>query len=104
MLLTIFILLVCIVVALAGAPLAMRKVPPNEVYGLRTYKTRRSEETWYEVNAFAGAAAMIAAGVTAILLMVYNGTWFRAWWAQLLLLIVVMGAAAIATFVFERRR
>jgi uncharacterized membrane protein len=103
MLLTILLLILCIVVALAGVPLVTRLVPPNDVFGLITEKTKSRPEIWYEVNAFAGAALLISAGLTAILLMLYNGTWLRAWWAQILFFIVMIGAGVAATLVFERR-
>ena len=37
-----------------GVPLALKLVPPNSVYGVRTAKTRASLEVWYASNRSAG--------------------------------------------------
>lgn len=40
---------------LVSIPLALRKVPPNVVYGYRTRATLGDERVWYEANAYFGA-------------------------------------------------
>lgn len=54
-----------------GLPLRARKVPPSPIYGVRIATTRRSEEAWYEVNAYAGrqfvTAGLIAAPLSGLL-------------------------------------
>jgi uncharacterized membrane protein len=43
-----------LVIAGLGVPLVMRRVPPNDLYGLRTPATRKNETLWYEANARSG--------------------------------------------------
>jgi uncharacterized membrane protein len=100
---TVFLLLVCAIVAAVGVPLILKLVPPNPIYGVRTRKTTRSPEVWYEVNRFGGWALVIAAGVTALALMFYSGTWLRSSWAQLFAFVVPIGAAVGATLWHERK-
>jgi uncharacterized membrane protein len=45
-----------------GVPLALRKVPPNKWYGLRTRRTLSDERAWYDVNRIA-AQGMVIVGV-----------------------------------------
>lgn len=47
--------------ALVALPLALRKVPPNVVYGYRTRATLGDERIWYEANAHFGRGLLIAA-------------------------------------------
>jgi hypothetical protein len=35
-------------------PLALRKVPMNGIYGVRIPKAFKSEDNWYEINAYGG--------------------------------------------------
>ena len=37
-----------------GTPMALRKVPPNGLYGVRVPATLRDERVWYETNAVSG--------------------------------------------------
>lgn len=103
MLTTIALLIVCAILAVAGVPLMLRLVPRNEIYGVRTEYALSRDERWFEVNAFGGRALVIAAAVCALLIVLYSGTWLRPWWAQVLVLLASVGAAAGATFAFERR-
>lgn len=43
-----------------GAPLYMRWVPQNPIYGLRTSATCDDEWIWYEANAASGLEMMVA--------------------------------------------
>jgi len=56
--------LVVLMIAVA-VPMAMRKVPPNGLYGFRTPKTLANVQVWYDANEKAGIN-MIAAGVLAL--------------------------------------
>jgi uncharacterized membrane protein len=49
----------------AGLPMALRKVPPNPIYGVRLPETMRSPEVWYDVNAWGGSILM-GVGVVSI--------------------------------------
>jgi uncharacterized membrane protein len=49
-----------------GIPLALKLVPPNPVYGVRTSKTFSNREVWYAANRSAG----INTAITGIVLVV----------------------------------
>lgn len=100
---TVFLLLACAIVAAVGVPLILKLVPPNPIYGVRTEKTESSPEAWYEVNRFGGWALVIAAGATALALMMYSGTWLKSFWAQLLAFVMPIVAAVGATLWHERK-
>jgi uncharacterized membrane protein len=68
-------------------PLALRKVPPNPLYGFRTRKTMSDPHTWYEANHL-GGIALIVASVAALI-----------GWALLMLLLDRSTAAVYSTFV-----
>ncbi len=103
MLITISLLVACIVVAAVAVPLMLRLVPQNRIYGVRTERTLTQASTWFEVNAYGGKALLSAAGVAAMLIMVYQGTWLRSGWAQLAVFVLAVAAAIVATLVYERR-
>lgn len=52
---------VAIITALA-VPLALKLVPPNRIYGIRTAQTLSNKDVWFSVNRVAGFALIIAAG------------------------------------------
>jgi len=103
MLLTIAILIIVALVAAASVPLALRLIPRNPVYGVPTERTLADEKTWLRVNAFAGKAMLIACGVAALLILMYQGTWLRSGWAQFFAFVIPIGAAVVAAVVYERR-
>lgn len=103
MLVTISLLVTCVIIAAVAIPLMLRLIPQNPLYGMRTERTLTQASVWFEVNAFGGRALLIAAGVAALLIMVYQGTWLRSGWAQLLVLVLAIAAAVAATLVFERK-
>ena len=49
-----------------GLPMALRKIPPNSMYGFRTVKTLSSPEIWYATNRSMGIDLCIAGGVIAL--------------------------------------
>jgi uncharacterized membrane protein len=104
MLITVALLIGCALIAVVAVPLLLKLVPPNPIYGVRTEKTLDSSETWYKVNIYGGKALLIAAGVAALLLMVYSGTYLRPWWAQLVVFVVAMLGAVGATLYYERKQ
>lgn len=103
MLITVFLLIACALIAAASVPLVLKLIPPNEIFGFPTRKRRSQPETWVRVNVFAGKALLVASGVTALLLMIYAGTWLKSAWFQLLLFIVAYGAAIGAVVAYEKR-
>ena len=103
MLVTISLLVACVIIAVAAVPLTLRLIPPNPIYGLRTERTITQAAAWFDVNAYVGRALLIAMGVAALLIMVYQGTWLRSAWLQLGVFIVSMVAAVVAALVYERK-
>ena len=101
MLINLFLLLACAVIAIASVPLMLKLIPPNPVYGLSTEKTRDRPETWFEVNRVVGTALLAGAGLAAILLMMNSG---RSWWAQIIIVLVPIGAAVGAAIFYERKK
>lgn len=100
---TLFVLIVCVLVAVLGVPLGLKLIPPNPIYGVRTRRTLSDESAWFEVNRVGGWALVGAAGLTAVIVMGYQGTWLRPWWSQWLVLLVLVGGAVGATLAFERK-
>jgi uncharacterized membrane protein len=100
---TILLLIACALIAAASVPLVLKLVQPNEIYGFPTRKMRSQPENWVRVNVFAGKALLVASGVTALLLMIYAGTWLKSAWLQLLLFLIAYAAAIGAVVAYERR-
>ena len=100
---TVILLILCAITAALGVPLIVKIVPPNPVYGVRTKRTLDSPEVWYDVNKFGGWALVAAAGVTALLLMMYSGTWLKSGWAQLAAFVIPVLGAVGATFGYEKK-
>lgn len=103
MLINVLFLILCAIIAAAAVPLMLRLIPPNPIYGIRTRRTTSDSATWFMVNQVAGASFLIAAGIAAILIVLYSGTLLKSGWAQLMMMIVVFGAAVAVTLVYERR-
>lgn len=99
----VFFLIGYAIIALVCVPLAMRLIPPNPVYGVRTRRTADDPALWYNVNAVGGQLMLVACGLGAIILMMYQGTLLRSFWAQLFMFVFFVGAAVGATLYFERK-
>jgi hypothetical protein len=54
-----------ILIVAAGVPLALRKVPPNRLYGLRIPSTLRNEDVWYGANQATGRFLLVVGTMTA---------------------------------------
>lgn len=100
---TLLILITCVLIAVIGIPLGLRLIPQNNIYGVRTRRTMADESAWFEVNRVGGWALVGAAGLAAVIVMAYQGTWLRAWWSQWLVLLILVTAAVGFTFYFEQR-
>lgn len=101
---TIIVLLIAVaLIAVAAVPLLLRLIPQNPVYGVPTERTLDDEKLWFTVNAFAGKAVLIACGVVALLLILYQGTWLRSTWSQVLVFVVPLAVAVGVTIAYERR-
>lgn len=103
MLTTVVLLVACALIAAAGVPLILKLISPNEIYGVRTERALSRAEIWYEVNRFGGWALVIAAGLTALLLMIWSGTMLKGFWRQLLALLLPLGIAVGVTLWYERK-
>lgn len=103
MLTTVVLLLMCALFSVAGVPLILKLVPPNEIFGVRTERALSRADIWYEVNRFAGWALVTAAAVTALLLMIWSGTMLKPAWRQLLALLLPLACAIGATLWYERK-
>lgn len=54
-------------------PMALNKVKPNRLYGLRTESTLADEKVWYKLNQKAGRTTVFIASCTFIILSLVNG-------------------------------
>lgn len=102
MLATIVLLLLCSLTALAGIPLILKLVPPNEAFGFRTERTLAHKKAWYRVNKFAGYALVLASLVTVLAVVLGSNTVLRPFWRQLLLFVALIGTGYGATLWYER--
>ena len=95
-------------VVLLAAPLTMGKVPPNQLYGFRTPKTRSSPAIWYPANRFAGWA-MMAAGLLTLFVNLILWRTNPDWPAQMLVrwmaidLVVWILLASVASLAYLRK-
>ena len=103
MFLSIVLLLACAVVATVGVPLMLKLIAQNPYYGYPARSIQSRPNHWVEVNVFAGRALVAAAAFSALVIMVYNGTWLRSGWAQMFAFLIPLAAAAGATFWYERQ-
>ena len=58
---------VAAVTALIALPLALRQIPRNRLYGVRTRRTLADDRVWYETNAYGGRCLIVASAVTIVL-------------------------------------
>ena len=99
----VFFLIVDAIIFLAAVPLGLRLIPPNPIYGLNTGRTKDDAALWYNVNAVAGQLIAAACLISAVLIMMYQGTLLRSFWAQFFVFAIPIGAAVAATLYFERK-
>lgn len=59
------VILTGLIIGGLAIPLLLGKVPPNELYGIRTAKTMSSPAIWYAANAYGGKALLMAGIATA---------------------------------------
>ena len=100
MITTIVLLIATFVIAVVSVPMILNLVPRNPYYGFRTPATLASDEVWYPANRFAGWALLVAAAVSAGLMLLYSrGSLLR----ELLVFCVPFGLAVAACFVYLGR-
>ena len=88
----------CILFMIISIPLVLRVVPPNSVYGFRTASTQSNPAVWCPANAFMGWALIVAAAISAIVLMLLPAT-VKRWLLWAAFLVPVFGAI-VASFVY----
>src|SRR4051812_19926532 len=76
-----------VVLAVAGLPLMLRKVPPNRWYGIRFPSTLADERVWYTVNERSGRDLLIV-GTAVVVLGLAVPYVFPLWWPELRALLV----------------
>jgi hypothetical protein len=64
---------VAVVNALIALPLALRKVPRNRLYGVRTRRTMADDRVWYETNAYGGRGLLVASAVSIVIVLILYG-------------------------------
>ena len=52
--LNIFLLVCSVALIGCGIPLALKRVEPNSLYGMRIHRTLSNERIWYKANSFGG--------------------------------------------------
>ena len=90
-----------VLLVIISIPLILRMVPPNGIYGFRTASTQSSPAIWYPANAFMGWALIIAAVISATLLLILPPT-VKRWLLWATFLVPVFGAV-VASFVYLNR-
>jgi uncharacterized membrane protein len=86
----------CVIYVVISIPLILRVVPPNGIYGFRNHATLSSATIWYPANAFAGWALVVAAVISAGLLLTLPpaaGRWLV--WAAFLMPLFAAYAASV---------
>jgi uncharacterized membrane protein len=100
--------LVPVVMIPLGIPMMLRKIKPNLIYGFRTRKTLSDPEIWYEANAYAGKAMVVAGTVSlaGLLVLVFLRDSFGMWTFNALGWIVTFGPIiwlTAASFIYLRK-
>src|SRR2546423_6630531 len=89
-------------IAIVSIPLILKLVPRNPFYGFRTRSTLASDEIWFRANYFAGWALLIAAGVSAALLIAVPGSARPNTGSDAALFSLPLVIALLASFIYLR--
>lgn len=101
------VLLVGLLLFFVSLPLALRKVPMNRYYGVRTSVAFKSDQNWYEINAYGGtqlaiwSVLIIAVGIAGFFM---PREWLKKYDAWAVLSVVVAVAASVVKTVLWSRR
>lgn len=83
-----------------GIPLAMKMVPQNGWYGVRTTETMSNKEIWYRANAFMGKGTVASGILSLLILLALDRFWTGAPLIERVVgLIVPLGVFAVANAV-----
>ncbi len=96
----IIVTVACVFIAALSAPLILRKVPPNSIYGFRTRRTLSDIEVWYRANVFSGCAMLVAAAVTVCATWLAPAAWAE--WFPAAVLVGTLTAVLAASFLHLR--
>jgi uncharacterized membrane protein len=77
-----------------GVPLWRGQIAPNRWYGYRTASTLASEEIWYAVNRWSGAALVIS-GIVGLLCWLAIELRLRSWKAETRVVVAVGASIAL---------
>jgi uncharacterized membrane protein len=87
-----------VVLAAAGLPLMLRRVPPNRWLGVRVPSTLANERLWYAVNERSGRDLLVV-GTTVVVLALGLPFVLPHWWpelrALLVALVLIVGLAVV---------
>jgi uncharacterized membrane protein len=89
-------------IAAASIPLALKLVPPNRVYGVRTAQTLGKRDVWFRVNRFAGFALIVAVAVAVTAYVARPELATGRSFAGVLALVVPVVLALAATLAYAR--
>ncbi|MBX7157450.1 MAG: SdpI family protein [Verrucomicrobiae bacterium] len=59
-----------VLILLIAIPLALKKISPNSLYGIRISKSLKSETNWYAINEYAGKQMIVWSIVHLIFLLI----------------------------------
>src|SRR5512141_1280169 len=90
-------------IAAFSAPLALKLVPPNRFYGIRTEQTLADRDVWFRVNRVGGFALLLAAATTLCTFILMPEVASGRSFLGVLTLIVPVIAALIVTSIYARR-
>lgn len=97
-----------LIIIATSLPLIYRKVPRNDVYGIRIHESLKSDERWYEINEFGGrellkaGIVMIVSGLAAF--FVPDRFIVAYVWVNLFATVAAILVAVVRTFSWARRK
>ena len=84
-------------------PLILKAVPRNHFYGFRTPRTLSNDSLWYRANHFAGWAILIAAIVSAAILVFHIDDSLPTVFFGVVVLVLPLLVALAACFIYLRQ-
>ena len=95
-----------LLIFILSLPLAWRRVPMNRFYGFRTRAAFRSDQRWYDINAYAGrqlafcSVVIVACGVAGFLLPDHIAHVYR--WISYAVVLTSLAVVIIRTQIWAR--
>lgn len=97
-----------LIIIATSLPLIYRKVPRNDLYGIRIDESLKSDERWYEINEFGGrelakaGVVMMVSGLAA--LFIPEQFTLAYVWVNLFATVMALAVAVFRTFSWARRK